>query len=148
MKIIEFRVQCQNALREFDLFSEPCLDLLTMICAHESHGGRYLRQVGGGPARGYFQIERTTHDSVWENNDKIKQRAKAFGIKEDFDLLETDLRYNVFVARHYLSMDTKPLPKGFIDMALYAKSYWNRGGKATAEEYMRDMIWWERGLIG
>lgn len=148
MKIQTFRNEVTKHLREFDMFSEHGLELLTMLCAHESHGGKFLRQVGGGPARGHFQIELVTHDSVWDNHDRIVQRAKAFGIKRDAALLETDLRYNVFVARHYLAMDTAPLPKGFMDMAMYAKSYWNRGGKATAEEYMRDLILWERGFLG
>ncbi|QGH73563.1 MAG: putative endolysin [Siphoviridae sp. ct7UA22] len=148
MKIDAFRLDVRNYLREFDLFSEPRLELLTMICAHESGGGKALRQIGGGPARGHFQIEKATHDSIWQNSDTIRKRALAYGIKEDFDQLEKSLRYNVFIAVHYLLMDPKPLPKGFIDMALYAKSYWNRGGKAEAEEYMRDFILWERGVLG
>lgn len=148
MKIQAFRTEVTKHLREFDMFSENAVELLTMICAHESHGGRYMRQVGGGPARGFFQIELPTHDSVWANHDKIKQRARAYNIVQDAKLLETDLRYNVFVARHYLAMDTAPLPKGYIEMAMYAKSYWNRGGKATAEEYMKDLLLWERGLLG
>lgn len=148
MKILDFRVQTQNALREFDLFSEPCLELLTMIAAHESLGARHWKQLGGGPARGPFGIEIATHDEIWKNSDSIQGRARAYRIKQDVALLETDLRYNVFVARHYLAMDKKPLPKGFINMALYAKEYWNRGGKAEPEEYMRDLIYWERGLIG
>jgi len=27
----------------------------------------YLKQVGGGPALGFFQMEPNTHDDIWEN---------------------------------------------------------------------------------
>jgi len=148
MKISLFRRELTKHLTEFRSNTTQMSDLLTMLAAHESLGCRHWRQIGGGPARGPFGIELKTHDCVWENRDNILKRASSFNITRNAKLLETDLRYNVFIARQYLGMDSNPLPKGFIEMAHYCKSYWNRHGEATPEEYMRDLILWERGIIG
>lgn len=148
MKINEFREKCEKHLREFQMFSPEALELLTMLAAHESSGCVHWRQIGGGPARGPFGLEIPTHDEIWKHSDTIKARAQRLGIREEKALLETDLRYNIFVARHYLAMDKNPLPKGFINMANYAKTYWNTHGKATPEKYLNDLIMWERGVIG
>lgn len=33
----------------------------------ESAGFRYLKQIGGGPALGFWQMEPATHDDLWKN---------------------------------------------------------------------------------
>jgi len=134
------------------MHSDHCVELLAMICAHESAGGKHRRQlisengklVAKGKARGLFGIEPLTHDSTWDNSDSINARASKYGIqRSDPDRLIDDDMYSVWVARHYLAMDTNPLPKTIEAMAAYAKSYWNRGGEATAEEYLRDWKAWK-----
>jgi len=147
MKYSEFRVMCTEALLDWSLHSDHCVELLAMICAHESLGGKHRRQIGGGPALGIFQIEPVTHNSVWDNSDSIRARAQRFGIKEDVSKLETDDRYSIFVARHYLAMDVNPLPKTPEAMADYCKSYWNRTGKATPEKYLNDYRAWQDGRL-
>jgi hypothetical protein len=142
LKYSDFKKMCAEALLDFGMHSDRAVELLAMICAHESLGGKFRRQVGGGPALGIFQIEPTTHNSIWDNSDSIKSRAIRLGIKEDVNRLETDDRYSIFVARHYLAMDTNPLPKGLEKMADYCKSYWNRTGKATPEKYLNDYLRW------
>lgn len=34
---------------------------------HESNAGEALRQIGGGPALGWLQMETATHDDCWAN---------------------------------------------------------------------------------
>lgn len=148
MKIELFRKKITFYLSEMKLISDEAILVHLMLAGHESLGAVYMRQLGGGPARGPYGMEEYTHDSIWDNCDSIKRRAKALGIKKDFSLVETDLRYATFMARMYLIMDKNPLPEGYIACAHYCKSYWNRTGKATPEEYMRDYVYWERGLIG
>lgn len=41
-------------------YSRKAVELLMLTCAAESHGGRYIKQLGTGPARGIFQIEPDT----------------------------------------------------------------------------------------
>jgi hypothetical protein len=126
---------------------------ITMIIAHESKGGNYLKQIGGGPALGIIQMEPTTHDSIWDNGDSIWDNAFLMGIvtKDEFDnkrqplagRLIYDLRYNVFMARQYLFMDTAPLPSTPYQMSAYLKDYWNSaGGAADSNSYLRDYELW------
>jgi hypothetical protein len=147
MKYSDFKALCAEALLDWGLHSDHCVELLAMLAAHESLGGKHRRQIGGGPALGIFQIEPVTHNSVWDNSDTIKSRAARFGIKEDVSRLETDDRYSIFVARHYLAMDVNPLPKTPEAMAQYCKSYWNRTGKATPEKYLNDYRAWQDGRL-
>jgi hypothetical protein len=147
MKYSDFKALCAEALLDWGLHSDHCVELLAMIAAHESLGGKHRRQIGGGPALGLFQIEPVTHNSVWDHSDTIKSRAARFGIKEDVSRLETDDRYSIWVARHYLAMDVNPLPKTPEAMAAYCKSYWNRTGKATPEKYLNDYRAWQDGRL-
>jgi hypothetical protein len=151
----EFKAMCAEALLDWGLHSDHCVELLAMLCAHESLGGKHRRQLimedgklaPKGAARGLFGIEPPTHNSIWDNSDSIRARAQRFGIKEDVSKLETDDRYSIFVARHYLAMDVNPLPKTPEAMAAYCKSYWNRTGKATPEKYLNDYKAWQDGRL-
>jgi hypothetical protein len=155
MKYSDFKALCAEALLDWGLHSDHCVELLAMIAAHESLGGKHRRQliledgklVPKGKARGLFGIEPVTHNSVWDNSDTIKSRAARFGIKEDVSKLETDDRYSIWVARHYLAQDVNPLPKTPEAMAAYCKSYWNRTGKATPEKYLNDYRAWQDGRL-
>lgn len=146
MKYTDFKHLCTEVLLDWGLHSDHCVELLAMICAHESLGGKHRKQIGG-PALGIFQIEPVTHSSVWDNSDSIRARAKRYGIAEDVSKLETDDRYSIWVARHYLAQDQNPLPKTSEAMAAYCKSYWNRTGKATPEKYLNDWQAWKDGRI-
>lgn len=146
MKYSEFKHFCTEALLDWGLHSDHCVELLAMIAAHESLGGKYRKQIGG-IALGIFQIEPVTHNSVWGHSDSIRARAKRYGITEDVSKLESDDRYSIWVARHYLAMDKNPLPKKTEAMAAYCKSYWNRTGKATNEKYLNDWMAWRDGRI-
>lgn len=116
-----------------------------MIVAHESKGGTYLRQMDGGPALGVIQMEKLTHDSIWANCDNIGKYALEMGITEEFDRLEYDLLYNIFMARMYLLMDTRPLPKTPEEMARYLKAYYNTPkGKAKASDYYMAWLNWKK----
>ncbi len=147
MKYTEFKHLCTEALLDWGLHSDHCVELLAMIAAHESLGGKYRRQVGGGPALGLYQMEPTTHDSIWDHSDTIHGKALKLGIKRDLSKLEFDDRYATFVARAYLAMDKNPLPKTPEAMAAYCKHYWNRTGKATPEKYLNDWQAWRDGRI-
>lgn len=146
MKYTEFKHLCTEALLDWGLHSDHCVELLAMIAAHESLGGKHRKQIGG-PALGLFQIEPVTHNSVWDNSDSIRARAKRYGIEEDVRKLESDDRYSTWVARHYLAQDPNPLPKTPEAMAAYCKHYWNRTGKATPEKYLNDWQAWRDGRI-
>lgn len=146
MKYTDFKHFCTEALLDWGLHSDHCVELLAMIAAHESLGGKHRKQIGG-PALGLFQIEPVTHNSVWDSSDSIRARAARYGITEDASKLESDDRYSIWVARHYLAQDPNPLPKTPEAMAAYCKHYWNRTGKATPDKYLNDWQAWRDGRI-
>jgi hypothetical protein len=145
-----------EALLDFGLHSDHAVELMLMIAAHESLGFKLRRQlikrgrslVPAGKGRGVFQMEPLTHDCTWKESDTIRARARRVGIEQSSpDRMIDDDRYAIFVARHFLLMDKNPLPRTVPAMAAYCKSYWNRGGSATPEEYLRDYNLWREGKL-
>ena len=49
------------------MWSPAAENLIVGTAAHESSGLKYVRQVGGGPALGVFQVEPDTATDVWES---------------------------------------------------------------------------------
>jgi len=47
------------------LVTSAAVELLILTACQESHCGEWLYQLGGGPARGIFQMEPATHDDLW-----------------------------------------------------------------------------------
>jgi hypothetical protein len=128
-------------------YKHEAVQLLCMICAHESKGCKFRRQLGGGPARGVLQIEKETHDSVWNNSDTIDQVAKALGITRDWDNVVDDDVYSIFVGRHLIAMDPHKIPVDTIGLGDYAKRVWNTElGKATGQKYIDDWSRWANGV--
>jgi hypothetical protein len=145
VKYSEFKRRVKVTLAEMNRYSDNAVELLCMIAAHESMCGTYRKQING-PALGLLQIEPFTHDSIWDNSDSIGSLADKMNIIRNTNSLVDDDRYTIFVGRCYLLMDANPLPKTVCEMGEYAKSYWNRTGKATPEQYVNDYIKWrERG---
>ena len=126
---------------------------ITMIIAHESMRGNFLKQMGDGPAMGLINMEPITYDSTWLHGDSMWQNALALNIISQADYnagwyppierLIYDLRYNVFMARQRLFMDDEALPKTPYQMSAYLKDYWNsEGGAADENSYQRDYELW------
>lgn len=134
-----------STLTEMGAISQEAVDAIEMIVAHESGGGRYLRQLNG-PALGVIQMEPRTHDSIWDNCDTIKKYAAKLGIKRNVTSLVWDLRYNVFMARCMLLMDPRPLPTDLIKLSKYLKDYYNTaGGAAKVDSYYEALKRWQHG---
>ena len=56
----------QPALEALGLGGETAINLLTGTALAESRCA-YVRQIGGGPALGLWQMEPATHDDCWNN---------------------------------------------------------------------------------
>ena len=140
-----FQVRCRHLLNTIRANSPEACMAIEMIVAHESKGGEYWRQLGGGPALGIIQMEPTTHDDVWKNCDNIRVYAARARIKRDLNRLCDSVEYNIFMARMRLIMDVNPLPDNPEKMAHYLKKYWNSdGGKASAAKYLNNWQEWVR----
>ena len=142
------------------LSSEEATDLLLLTAAQESHMGTYIKQLGGGPALGIYQMEPKTHDDIHENylkfRDVLAKRVSGlatyyFNIPSEDDgkdgthpeELIGNLMYATAMARvHYLRVpealpSKKDLsPKVYVEqLASYWKSYYNTPlGAGTVEE--------------
>lgn len=119
---------------------------ILMIMAHESGGGKWRRQRGGGPARGLIQMEPPTFDSVIKFGAQIGNYLRRCGYDAagvSCAMLETDDALSVVMARGRLAMDAKPLPETAEAMADYLKTFWNGPGKATPEKYLTDLERWK-----
>lgn len=137
----QFRELIEDVLKDVDLYSEDAVELLMLTAAQESHLGTYLKQVGGGPARGIFQIEEGTEDDIWNNYIFYREELESKIHWYLTDDVENDMVYNIayqiIMARiHYLRVP-EPLPSrlDISAMADYYKRYFNTNkGKATVEE--------------
>lgn len=156
MKYTDFKHFCTEHLLTWGLHSDHFVELSAMLVAHESLGCKFVRQIGGGPARSWWQIEKPTHDDVWNRSRSIHKNAAKAGIKRDWSKIE-DPVYALFVARHIVMLDPEPIPTTPHDMANWCKSKWNGGrlkngqwvggGKATPEKYLNDWQLWKEGKL-
>lgn len=132
-------------LSRMDLYSPAAVELLLGTAAQESHLGTYLRQIGGGPARGIFQMEPATEEDTWRNYLRGRMHlADRVWVVSGCDgpnsyQLEGNLLYQIAIARiHYLRVP-RPLPEaGDVQaLAAYWKQYWNTYlGSGTPEEFI------------
>ena len=80
--------------------------LLFFTAVVESHGGRHLTQLSGGPGLGYYQIEPSTHEDLYNHylryNPIIKKKVISFYDSSSTEKLnlKTNLPYQT-VAAYY-----------------------------------------------
>ena len=142
----QFEELVRDALEEIEDFipvSDSAVNLLLGTCAQESHFGRFLRQLGGGPALGVFQMEPATLNDIWGN--WINNRADfAQALAEmGYDTprpsrLVYDMRYAAIMARIHYFRKPDPLPAWHDPYALgkYWKDHYNTHlGRGTVEEF-------------
>lgn len=119
-------------------YSDEAVELLLMTAAHESHHGTYLRQIGGGPARGLYGMELRTEYDTWDNWIEHREVIRLYMKKFTKGSLEYDMKYATLMARFYYRRQPGAIPKDTKGQAAYAKKYWNTHGEATEQEYIED----------
>ena len=135
----------QPALDALALYSEDAEELLVAVCAQESLGGTYLSQEGG-PARGIYQMEGRTHDSLW-NTVLCRDQSVAFKLKKvlmcainpSADRMVWDLYYATMMARVFFLNISDPIPSGKDIEAIwtYYKTFWNtKNGAAKKTDFI------------
>jgi hypothetical protein len=123
-----------------------------MTCAHESKCGEYLKQLGGGPALGIYEMEKGTFNDLWDrylaNKPNLKEKImKACNLAHDpiAEEMIDDLNLATAMARVYYLRIRQPIPTDLDEMAAYAKKYWNTEyGKATATDYLSAYLRFEK----
>lgn len=136
----QFRDLIARTLKRYNLHAEAAVALLLGTAATESDFGTFLRQVGGGPALGAFQMEPATFE------DLQRRRAGRFPPLHGrrASQLETDLDLAILMARLKYMDDPAPLPDAddVPAMAAYYKVAFNSIlGKGSVEKFLAD---WDR----
>lgn len=135
------------ALKELDLHSEAAERLLLGTACAESDCGRWLRQVGEGPALGIFQMEPATHLDCWVNflqyRPDLAKKIVRFTryiwpeCPEPREMIG-NLVYATAMARVKYLRDPAPIPGTLEEQAVYWKSVYNtEQGAGTVEKYIR-----------
>ncbi len=130
-------------------------ELLLGTAVQESLNFMYRSQVGGGPAKGYFQMEPATHDDIWDNYLKYRKNVASTVVSflsnptaDKILELETNDKYAAAMARvHYMRVSA-PLPKAgdVAAQARYWKQHYNTPlGKGVPHEYVEK---WNKYVIG
>src|SRR5688572_28738068 len=127
-------------LKDLGLWSEPAEKLILGTACQESQCGRWLRQIGEGPALGIFQMEPATHNDLWNNfldhRPEIARKVKLFvaGLAPSAEQLVGNLYYATAMCRiHYLRVP-EPIPNTLEEQAAYWKKFYNSElGKGKVE---------------
>lgn len=133
-----------------DKFTGLAAERLILGTMLQESRGKFIDQITGkddttfGPAVGYFQMERATHDDIWANYLNYKKdltlrvRCLMGEVPEPFEQLATNFAYAVAMCRiHYRRVPEK-LPDGdnLEELAKYWKDHYNTHmGKGTVGEF-------------
>lgn len=133
-------------LKHLGLHSEAAVELVLGTAIQESQG-KYLKQLGGGPAIGIYQMEPDTHDDIWVNYLRYKPEL-AWKLRElelpnwypddNAREMEGNLYYATGICRTHYRRVSEPLPEvGDVEgMARYWKKHYNTClGAGTEDEY-------------
>ncbi len=134
-------------LKAVDLYSESAVNLLLGTAIQESRL-TYLKQKGGGPALGLFQIEPRTLDDIYnrylqrEDKSELLGRVQKFTTEQDvYDQVIGNIPFAVVIARVRYLMVPEALP-AYDDvegMGKYWKSGYNTaGGKGHVHEFIEN----------
>jgi len=121
-------------LTALGLAQPAAINLLTGTALVES-AGVYLRQIGGGPALGLWQMEPATHDDCWVNFLNFPKQAAIRDTIEGMTAeapsrclqLIGNLRYACALARirYYRVPEELPAAEDAVGLSAYHKKHYN-----------------------
>ena len=138
-------------LHLLDLWSPAASNLMLGTALVES-GLEHRKQIGGGPVRGYFQIEPATFHDVYGRYLKTRQSLLArvnsllTPLMPPVDQLWNNDQLGCAIARIRYRYDPKPLPDADDVEALAAvwvRTY-NAGGAGTVSKFVNA---WKKGTM-
>jgi len=131
-------------LLELDMYSKAAERLVIGTGLVESQM-KYIHQISG-PALGFWQMEPTTHDDIWENYILFRpDTAKAIARYTEQDYknskqLMWNMRYAAGMCRlHYRRVPSRlPHEDDIVGMAAYWKEFYNTSlGKGSETKFIR-----------
>lgn len=142
----EFRANVIRPTLEHLGLHSPAAEELLLGTAMQESDLVHRRQIGGGPGRGYFQMEPNTHNDIWENYLKFRSELAA-KVKQllssptanRIEELEKNDRYGCAMARVLYRRAPDPLPAAgdVAAMAAYWKKFYNTPlGAGRVQQYI------------
>jgi hypothetical protein len=131
------------AAKALNVYTLPHLQIGFDTAAQETQF-EAVRQTGGGPALGPFQMEPATHLSLWENYIDYRPRTRAAllgllgaqPVPPPAEIMLTNLPYAAaMMFCRYLDAPGE-IPLDLDGQADYYLRNYNAGGKATKAEYL------------
>lgn len=135
------------ALKAINAYSPAAENLVFGTACAESACGHFLRQFPAGPALGIFQIERATHNDMWNNyimkrpqlHAALRERVGIGPVESLQERLISDLLYSAMMCRVFYLRVPAALPAAtdVQGMAEYWKKYYNTHlGKGTPQKFV------------
>jgi hypothetical protein len=143
----QFQDLIERVIRDLNMHSRAAVHLLLGTAAQESGFGTYLRQVGGGPALGVFQMEPATERDIWQHwldfrEDLAFEVWATSGVScSNFRALESNIAYQIAMARIHYRRVKEPLPphNDISGLARYWKRHYNTPeGKGAEKEFVEN----------
>lgn len=140
-------------LTDLNAHSTAAEVLVLGTAAQESHV-TYLRQLGGGPALGIYQMEPATHDDIWDNylayRKTLADGVSAYLVPDQprHEQLIWNLAYATAMCRvHYRRVPAAlPAANDVAGLAAYWKAHYNTvRGAGTEGEFIENF---DRARIG
>ncbi len=146
LNVGQFRAEVVHpVLEHLGMWSQAAENLIVGTALQES-ALTYLKQLGGGPALGFFQMEPVTHDDIWKNyldyREDLSQLVQGFTSSWPAtlsDQLIGNLPYACVMARIKYARQPEALPAADDIEALgqYWKTYYNTAqGAGTVDEFV------------
>tara|TARA_R100000664_G_scaffold27307_1_gene37899 strand:+ start:6480 stop:6989 length:510 start_codon:yes stop_codon:yes gene_type:complete len=141
-------------LSQIGLDQPGASQLLMGTYLHESTvgGDTCVKQLGGGPALGIYQMEPATHNDIWKNYLKYKEELASYVLTAigldsdnlpDAERMIWDLKYATCMARVHYRRDPGILPAStdLIAQAEYYKKVYNTHlGAATPDDFKKAVL--------
>lgn len=125
--------------------NQNIVELLVETSEIESFKGKYIKQIGGGPALGVYQIEMNTYNDLikWLKIRKLDKQVMKFYDKKSTlkENLKTNIPFqNALVVSHYYRYygdELNEIAKSIFNRAIMWKKRYNTyKGKGTIEAYL------------
>lgn len=147
-------------LQYLNMWSEVSENLVVGTAIQESHA-TYLKQMGGGPALGIYQMEPATHDDIWKNYIAFRQPladtmrglmiARYTSVPLFLKTGAEEMIGNLFYATAMCRLRYKRVPEVIPETSLQGIAYyWKRWyntplGAGTEEEFINNYRKYNKG---
>lgn len=141
-------------LLSLDLYSDKAERLVLGTACQESECGLWIKQLGGGPGIGIYQMEPDTFNDIWNNYLDFKPTLREKVLKWVFDIglngdsareMVGNLYYATAMCRVHYYRVPEPIPDYLAGQAAYWKKYYNtEDGRGTGFQYINA---WNRFVI-